>query len=67
MVFLRGVGGCNTRKGDLKALAVFSDIRKGFSNADYAAAVAEDAAAVAEREPDESGEEDPMSFFGRTC
>ena len=61
--FLRGVGGCLTKKGDLKALAVFSDIRKGFTKADDAAAVAEEAAAVAEREPDESGEEDPMSFL----
>ena len=62
--FLRGVGGANTKKGDLKALAVFTDIRKGFSNAEDAAAVAEDAAAVAaEREPDESDEDDPMRFL----
>ena len=55
--FLRGVGGCNTRKGDLKALAVFADIRKGYHTA-------EDAAAVAECEPDESDEEDdPMIFL----
>ena len=59
--FLRGVGGCNTKKGDLKALAVFADIRKAYYAAEEDAAVAE-LAAVAESEPDDSdGEDDPMN------
>jgi hypothetical protein len=59
--FLRGVGRCNTKKGDLKALAVFADIRKAYYAAEKDAAVAE-LAAVAESEPDDSdSEDDPMN------
>ena len=58
--FLKGVGGCNTKKGDLKALAVFADIRKAYYAAEEDAAVAE-LAAVAESEPEDSDEDDPMN------
>jgi hypothetical protein len=55
------LGGCNTKKGDLKALAVFADIRKAYYAAEEDAAVAE-LAAVAESEPDDSDDEDdPMN------
>ena len=56
--FLKGVGGINTKKGDLKVVNVFNHIRIASNNAEETengkgAAVAEDA----EGEPDEN---DPM-------
>ena len=61
--FLKGVGGCNTKKGDLKAISVFADIRERYFKAEDCPAVAEDDAAVAEDEPGKADEEDPMSFL----
>ena len=56
--FLKGVGGVNTKKGDLKAVNVFADIRKRCNTVEDPG-TDDDAAAVAEDAQHES-DEDPM-------
>ena len=56
--FLKGVGGINTKKGDLKAVNVINHIRIASSNADEGEN--DEDAAVAEDAEDELDETDPM-------